>query len=92
MQTMTEEERKRIQEDMVVRIVGVFDRIAEMVRRYDKPVIVGSELPAVSTAVAQQLNKALADKNYVCFSMPHEAASAFATLAHYGEYLRAANV
>lgn len=88
MANMTDEYRKRIQDDMMTRIIGVIDRINEMSRRYDKPVIVGSELPAVSAAYTQQLNKALADKNYWCFTMPHEAASAFAMLARYAEYLK----
>ncbi|MBM3148841.1 MAG: acetyl CoA synthetase [Chloroflexi bacterium] len=87
MQSMTEADRKRAQDDMAERIIGVIDGIAEMVKRCGKPVIIGSELPAISAAFAQQLNKALADKNFWCFTMPHEAATAFALLARYAEYL-----
>ncbi|MBM4452059.1 MAG: hypothetical protein FJ013_07060 [Chloroflexi bacterium] len=83
----SEGDRKRIQDDMVTRLVGLYDRIAEMMKTYGKPVIIGSELPAVNAAFTQQMNKALADKNYVCYTMPHEAATAFAMLARYAEFL-----
>jgi acetyltransferase len=86
--TMNEEDKKRMQDDIDTGITVAFDRIAEISKIYKKPVVIGSELPALSEDFTQQLNKTVAAKNYCCFNMPHEAATAFATLARYGEYLK----
>ena len=86
--TMTEEDKKHMQNDIETRINVTFDRVAEISKKHNKPMVIASELPATSAAFAQQLNKSLAEKNYVCYSMPHEAATAFATLARYAEYLK----
>jgi hypothetical protein len=85
---MTEEDKKSIQDDIETRVINTFDRVVEISKKHNKPVVIGSELPATSAAFAQQLNKSLADKKYVCYTMPHEAATAFATLASYGEFLK----
>jgi acyl-CoA synthetase (NDP forming) len=73
---------------MPAAIAAIFDRITELARRNGKPVIVASDLPTDSQSLVQEIDNILAEKNHVCYAMPHQAAAAFASLAKYSEYLQ----
>jgi acyl-CoA synthetase (NDP forming) len=84
----TEEERERLRDTIVSALANVVDRLKELTDKYKKPIIVGSEPIAFGASLAARIIRTLADRNYVCYNMPHKAAAAFANLSKYGEYLR----
>jgi len=83
-----EDERERLREALLAAIVQVFDQLNELAKKYDKPTIVASEPLAFGAALANRIIRTLAERNSVCYDMPHQAAVAMANLAWYSEYLR----
>ncbi len=86
-----EDERERLREALVSAIASIFDKLNELTDKYKKPTIVASEPMAFSASLAKKIIRALADRNSVCYDMPHQAAAAFANLARYSEYLNQGN-
>ncbi|MBM4446083.1 MAG: hypothetical protein FJ023_01860 [Chloroflexi bacterium] len=82
-----EDERERLREALVSGIAGIFDKLNEMTDEYKKPIIVASEPMAFSANLSKRIIRTLASRNSICYDMPHKAASAFANLAKYSEYL-----
>jgi acyl-CoA synthetase (NDP forming) len=81
------EDRDRVRERILSAIIKIFDTLKEMSAKYDKPIVVGSEPIAFGAALSKKIIRSLADRNSVCYDMPHKPAAAFANLAKYGEYL-----
>jgi acyl-CoA synthetase (NDP forming) len=81
------EERDRMRETILSAIIKIFDTLKELTAKYDKPIVVGSEPIAFGAGLAKKTIRSLADRNSVCYDMPHKAAAAFANLAKYAEYL-----
>jgi acyl-CoA synthetase (NDP forming) len=81
------EEKDRTREAILSAIIKIFDTLKELTAKYDKPIVVGSEPIAFGAGLAKKTIRALADRNSVCYDMPHKAAAAFANLAKYAEYL-----
>jgi hypothetical protein len=79
---------KETMKAMPAAVANVFDRITELAKRNDKPVIVASDLFTDDEGLVQEINRVLAGKNHVFYALPHQAAAVFARLARYGEYLR----
>jgi hypothetical protein len=71
----------------IVEATGVlFDQLNNLSDRYDKPLVVASEPMAFGSQFARKIAHAIADRNTVCYEMPHQAAAVFARLAQYSEY------
>jgi len=71
----------------MVEATGVlFDQLNNLSDRYNKPLIVASEPMAFGSQFARKIAHAIADRNAICYEMPHQAAAAFASLAQYSEY------
>lgn len=83
-----EDEREHLRELLLTRIAQVFDKLNELTEKYDKPAIVASEPLAFGAALEHKITRILAQKNSVCYDMPHQAAVAMANLAWYSEYIR----
>jgi acyl-CoA synthetase (NDP forming) len=83
-----EDERERLRETLLAAIAQIFDQLNELAKKYDKPTIVASEPLAFGAALANRIIRTLAERNSVCYDMPHQAAAAMANLAWYSEYLR----
>lgn len=83
-----QEERERLREVLLESVVQVFDKLKELTAKYAKPLIVASEPLAFGATMARKVTHILAERNAVCYDMPHQAAVAMANLARYGEYLR----
>jgi hypothetical protein len=77
-----------MREAILTAIIKIFETLKEMSDKYDKPIVVGSEPIAFGAGLANKTIRALADRNCVCYNMPHKPAAAFASLAKYGEYLK----
>ena len=86
-----ETERERLREVLVSGIVGIFDKLHELSDKYKKPIVVASEPMAFAANLTRKIVKTLADKNSVCYDLPHKAATAFANLVKYSEYLNQDN-
>jgi acyl-CoA synthetase (NDP forming) len=86
-----EDERERMREMLLATIAQIFDKLNELAKKYDKPTIVASELLAFGAAFAHKITRILAQRNSICYDMPHQAAAAMANLAYYSEYLRQNN-
>ncbi len=82
-----EDDRERLREVLVSGIAGIFDKFHELSNKYKKPIIVASEPMAFAANLTRKIVRTLADRNSVCYDMPHKAATAFANLAKYSEYL-----
>lgn len=82
------DQKEQIREAMVATAANVFDRLNAMSDRYGKPVVVASEPLGFGAAVNRKITHAIADRNSVCYEMPHQAASVFAKLLQYSEYKR----
>jgi len=80
-------DRERLREVLVSGIAGIFDKFHELSDKYKKPIIVASEPMAFAANLTREIVRTLADMNSVCYDMPHKAATAFANLAKYSEYL-----
>lgn len=70
---------------------NAMDKIAELAKKYDKPVITASDFPTLTASFIQEINQTLAQKNHVFYTLPHQAASVFASLANYGKYRQQSN-
>jgi len=82
-----EGDRERLREVLVSGIAGIFDKFHDLSDKYKKPIIVASEPMAFAANLTRKIVRTLADMNSVCYDMPHKAATAFANLAKYSEYL-----
>jgi acetyltransferase len=78
--------RDMVGEEMVGATGVLFDQLNNLSDRYNKPLIVASEAMAFGSQFARKIAHAIADRNTVCYEMPHQAAAAFARLAQYSEY------
>jgi len=87
-----ENDRERLREVLVSGIGGIFDKFHELSGKYKKPIIVASEPMAFAANLTRKIVQTLADRNSVCYDMPHKAATAFANLAKYREYLNQNNI
>ncbi len=83
-----EDEREHLREILLATIAQVFDQLNELSKKYDKPTIVASEPLAFGATLAHKITRILAQRNSVCYDMPHQAAAAMANLAWYSEYLK----
>ena len=79
--------RDHLRDLVVSGVGGIFDKFNELSDKYKKPIIVASEPMAFAADMARKIARALADRNSVCYDMPHQAATAFSNLARYSEYL-----
>jgi acyl-CoA synthetase (NDP forming) len=86
------EDREKTRDAILSAIIYVFDRLKEMTAKYGKPVVVGSEPIAFGAELSTKIIRSLADRNAVCYDMPHKPAAAFASLAKYAEYLNHNNL
>ena len=84
----SEQEKEQLSEQLLTRVGNIFDRLNELANGHQKPVVVASEPFAFGPTSADKVISAIAEKDSVCYSMPHQAASALASLVQYGEYLR----
>ena len=79
--------RRDMVREVIVEATGVlFDQLNDLSDRYHKPVIVASEPIAFGAQFARKIAHAIADRNTVCYEMPHQAAAVFARLVQYSEY------
>jgi acyl-CoA synthetase (NDP forming) len=72
-------------------IVDIYDQFMELIEKYQKPVITGSEIPVPIGDLEQRIAIALGRKGYVCYPSPEEAVLAMSGLVAYSEYLMASN-
>ena len=82
-----QDDGERLREVLVSGVGGVFDKFHELSAKYKKPIVVASEPMAFADNLTRKIVKTLADRNSVCYDMPHKAATAFANLAKYSEYM-----
>jgi acyl-CoA synthetase (NDP forming) len=81
------DERDRLREAILEGIIKIFDSLKELTAKYGKPIVVGSEPIAFGAGLAKKIIRSLAERNAVCYDLPHKPATAFASLAKYAEYL-----
>jgi acyl-CoA synthetase (NDP forming) len=80
-------ERNMVRGEIVEATGALFDQLNNLSDRYNKPLIVASEPMAFGSQFARRIAHAIADRNTMCYEMPHQAAAVFARLAQYSEYL-----
>jgi acyl-CoA synthetase (NDP forming) len=80
-------DRDRLREAVLAAIISLFDKLKVLTDKYNKPIVVGSEPIAFGAALSKKIIRSLADRNCVCYDMPHKPAGAFVSLAKYAEYL-----
>ncbi len=73
---------------MVAGAARTIDRLVEMSDRYGKPLVIASEPLGFGSQVNRRIAHAIADRNTVCYEMPHQSAAVFAKLLQYSEYLQ----
>jgi len=78
--------RDVVREEMVEATGVLFDQLNNLSDHYNKPLIVASEPMAFGSQFARKIAHAIADRNTICYEMPHQAAAVFARLAQYSEY------
>ena len=84
----SEDEREHWEETMLSAIGDTFGQLNELTERYQKPVIVASELAFTDASFEMKMTYALGERNCVCYTLPHQAAMVVANLVRYSEYLR----
>lgn len=72
------------------RIRDIFDEFMGLADQYQKPVIIGSELPVFIGDLEDRMALMLGQTGFVCYPSPEDAAMVMASLVRYAEYLRAA--
>lgn len=87
----TEEEGKKMREDIIAAAAHIFKEIKELTNTYQKPVVIASDPLFNSARTLAKLTYTLGDMNAVCYSIPQQAAAALANLAQYSEYLKQDN-
>jgi acyl-CoA synthetase (NDP forming) len=75
-------------QDVLAVIRSMFDTFMGLADQYQKPVVVGSEIPDLTADFENRIALALGEKEYVCHTRPEDAAMVMARLAGYAEYLR----
>jgi acyl-CoA synthetase (NDP forming) len=68
----------------------VFGQVKEISKRYDKPIVLASDLFAAGPELEREIMSAIAALNAVCYSMPDEAAMVLSSMVKYSEYLKRA--
>ncbi|MDY6907573.1 MAG: CoA-binding protein [Chloroflexota bacterium] len=66
----------------------MFNDVLQMMDRYQKPIILASDTAFGDVDMSRDLATVLGEKQMICYSLPDQAAAAFASLAQYGEYMR----
>jgi acyl-CoA synthetase (NDP forming) len=84
----SEDVREKLREAIVSGITRIFEQLNGLAERYDKPIIVAAEHLPFGADLANQVIRTIVEREYVCYNMPQHAATAFASLAQYSEYLR----
>ncbi|MBE9501760.1 MAG: CoA-binding protein [Dehalococcoidia bacterium] len=84
----SEEEKERVEKTLLSVIASIFDELDGLAQRYQKPVIVASELPFADVSFENMMTYALGQRNYACYPLPHQAAMVLSSLARYSEYSR----
>ena len=59
-----------------------------LAHQYQKPVVIGSELPVFVGDLENRMTLMWGKRGYVCYPSPEEAALVMASLVDYAEYLR----
>jgi len=72
------------------RIRDIFDEFMGLADQYQKPVVIGSELPVFIGDLEDQMAIMLGKKGYICYPSPEDAAMVMASLVRYAEYLQSA--
>jgi acyl-CoA synthetase (NDP forming) len=71
-------------------IRDIFDELMGLADQYQKPVIIGSELPVFIGDLEDRMALMLGETGDVCYPSPEDAAMVMAGLVRYAEYLRSA--
>lgn len=67
--------------------IEVFDGLMELADRYQKPVVIGSEIFAAGD-METRLAEALGSREYVCYAKPEDAVTVMAALVESGRRRR----
>lgn len=87
-----EAERERWEKVTLLTMTETFNHINALPGKYQKPVIVASELPFADAVLENKIARELGQRNQVCYTMPHHAATVLASLTQYSQYLRQNNL
>jgi acyl-CoA synthetase (NDP forming) len=83
-----QEARKQRNQAIINHYTKVFGQVKEISGRYDKPIVLASDLFAAGPELEREIMSSIAALNAVCYSMPDEAAMVLSSLVKYSEYLR----
>ena len=75
------------EEAALLSICDIFDELSGLATRFQKPVIVASDIPFAETGFETKLLYTLGKHDYVCYTQPHQAAAALANLVRYSKYV-----
>lgn len=84
----TFEDRERWEEKMLLAVVDLFSQLDNLSERYQKPIIVASELPFEGQTLHDRITCTLGRTCRALYTQPHHATSVVASLFRYGVYLR----
>jgi acyl-CoA synthetase (NDP forming) len=87
-QRAASEDVGRWEEAALLSICDIFDELSGLATRFQKPVIVATDIPFAETGFETKLLYTLGKHNYVCYTQPHQAAAALANLVRYSQYVR----
>jgi hypothetical protein len=77
----SEDVREQLREAILAGITRIFGRLNGLAQRYNRPTIVASEPLAFGASLADRIIRILVERNSVCYDMPYQETTAFASLA-----------
>ncbi len=76
-----------VTKDFVTSILGsMLDTVNGLSDQYGKPVVIAWRQADFGGLAAEEVTRVLAERNSICYELPHQAAAVFARLVEYGEY------
>jgi len=77
----------QVSKEFVTSILGsMLDAVNGLSDQYGKPVVIAWRQADFGGLAAEEVTRILAERNSICYELPHQAAEVFARLVEYGEY------
>ena len=86
-QRATPEDIGQWEESALLAICDIFDELSGLATRFQKPVIVASDIPFADVSFETKLLYTLGKRDHVCYAQPQQAAAALANLVRYSQYV-----
>jgi len=79
----------QVSEEFIASVLAqTVDALNGLSDQYGKPIVIAWRQADFGGLAAEKITRILAERNSICYELPHEAAAVFARLVEYGEYLK----